>query len=390
LGLIGAPDPAAEAPLLLQAALRPELAVTPNIVWSYWILRQYPFVTAREPNAAPTQFHEEQDRARAEFLAAVRGALDTKQGGARATTLLTLLMENPHDPELRARLVAQNKDLTRAQITEIVNRWENLGGKDFLPIIRVAAQPPLASAPALGLLATLAPEEARALIVQDLARDKPLYIDRGQGRYATKPLERLPDRELPELDAVFRRKLRTHDADLFSIMPLVARYATTNLLSDVVAVYKGAEGRWACDIEAAVLQYWIRCAPAEGLEAMAAALKSRATTGCYHSVLSAVLLENWTDQALPIVLAALQDQDADVVDSASRVLERHAPSDVAPQVTAAIRRLLEAPIEARQFRWRAQSMSNLLLESKRWHLSQEQRDQITACLVKAQKPNTAP
>jgi hypothetical protein len=253
-----------------------------------------------------------------------------------------------------------------------------------------SSSPRPASLKANSFPATLAPEEARALIVQDLARDKPLYIDRGQGRYATKPLERLPDRQLPELDAVFRRKLRTRDADLFSFMPLVARYATTNLLPDVVAVYKGAEGRWACDIERAVLQYWIRCAPAEGLEALAAALKSRATTGCYHSVLSAILLEKWTDQALPTVLAALEDQDVDVVESASRVLERHAASEVAPQVIAAIRRLADAPVEARQSRWRAQSLSNLLLESKRWHLSQEQRDQVTASLVKAQKSNTAP
>jgi hypothetical protein len=63
---------------------------------------------------------------------------------------------------------------------------------------------------------------------------------------------------------------------------------------------------------------------------------------------------------------------------------------VAPQVIAAIRRLADAPVEARQSRWRVQSLSNLLLDSKRWQLSQEQRLLVTADLDKARQPNKAP
>jgi len=84
----------------------------------------------------------------------------------------------------------------------------------------------------------------------------------------------LPDRELPELDAVLRAKLHVKDPDLFTVVPLIACYASTNRLADVLVVYRRAEGRWACDIQNAVLRYWIRCQPKEGVAALARALTS--------------------------------------------------------------------------------------------------------------------
>ena len=83
--------------------------------------------------------------------------------------------------------------------------------------------------------------------------EKPLYLDPGQGRYAIEPLEALRDRELAELDAVLRAKLHAKDPDLFTVVPLIARYASTNLLAHVLVVFRRAEGRWACDVQNAAL-----------------------------------------------------------------------------------------------------------------------------------------
>jgi hypothetical protein len=171
-------------------------------------------------------------------------------------------------------------------------------------------------------------------------------------------------------------------------MPLIARYASTNLLADVLAVYKRAEGRWACDIQNSALRYWIRCDPKEGVQALATALKARQQTGCYHSTLSEVLLDHWVGEALPVVLAALQDEDTEVMGSAVRVLERNASEEVIPQVIAAIQRTSRMAGGERQRAWRADSMAMILLESKRWKLTRSQLEQLAESLPAGQARNT--
>ena len=78
----------------------------------------------------------------------------------------------------------------------------------------------------------------------------------------------------------------------------------------------------------------------EGVAALAArALKSRAETGCYRNILPEVLMHTWSDEALTVVVEALQDESPEVVQAAFQVLERHAPSEVIPEVIVAIKRL---------------------------------------------------
>jgi hypothetical protein len=388
-GLIGAPYPKAEAPAVLQAAAQPDFAVRPDVIWLYGVLRTLGNPRPNDPKSDSAQFREANAQARSDIIAAVRSALAVKRGETLVTTLLTLLSDSPRDAELRAPLVAHQQDLSRPQLAQIISQWEKLGGDDFLPIIRTAARPPRADPHALGLLAKVAPDEARPLILEDLARAKPLYINPGEGSYAVEPLEALPDRELPQLDEVLRRKLRDKNPDLFVVMPLIARYATTNLLADVLAVYKTAEGRWACDIQNSALRYWIRCNPMEGVQALAAALKARQQTGCYQSTLSQVLLEHWVDEALPVVLAALQDENTDVVESAVRVLERNASAEVVPQVIVAIQRSSRMTGGGeRQQAWRVESMAMLLLESKRWKLTRSQLEQLAESLPAGQARDT--
>jgi len=123
--------------------------------------------------------------------------------------------------------------------------------------------------------------------------------------------------------------LHAKDPDLFAAVPLIARYPSTNLLADVLVVDRRAEGRWACDIQSAALHYWIRCQPKEGVAALARALKSRAETGCYRNILPEVLMHTWSDEALTVVVEALQDESPEVVQAAfqGRTIARRGSRD---------------------------------------------------------------
>ena len=324
MALLGAPDPAREAPLLLEAACRCDFPVPENIVWLYSMLRSPRPDAALPPEKRGQRFRDGNEKAREEMRVAVRGAIACKKDHALLTTLLTLLDGRPQDRELREMLRANMEKLSDQQLVELAGRWGIIGGDDLLPVLRMAAAPPRANPQALGLLAKLAPDEARPLIVEDLQRATPMYVDPRQGRYGLEPLTGLPDRELPEVDESLRAKLTATHPDLFTVMPLVARYATTNLLPDVLKVYRGAEGRWACDIQNAALRYWIRCDPVEGVRALGRALQSRKETGCYRNTLAEVLLDQWTTNALPLLRASLGDADPGVAEAARQVLERHA------------------------------------------------------------------
>ena len=121
----------------------------------------------------------------------------------------------------------------------------------------------------------------------------------------------------------------------------------------------------------------------------AAALKARQQTGCYQSTLSQVLLEHWVAEALPVVLAALQDENTEVVESAVRVLERNASADVIPQVIVTIQRSSRMTGGGeRQQAWRVESMATLLLKSKRWKLTRSQLEQLAESLPAGQARDT--
>jgi len=377
MGLAGAPNLAAEAEAVLAAARQPDVAASHNAAWLYAKLKtaDLKLPTALEQRSKAIQ---EADRAaHAEFVTAVRATLDQKKGTALLTTVLTLLDYAPQDQQLRTLLVEHRQELSAQQVREIVSRWERLGGNDLIPIIQMAAKPPMANPAALGLLAKIAPAEARPLIVEDLGRDKPIYLDPGAGRYAIGPYAALPDRELPELDPILRRKLRAKECDLFTVMPMVARYATTNLLIDVVEVYQRAEGGWACDIQNAALRYWIRCQPEEGVQALARAVKARKATGCYHNTLSEVLQESWTTEALPLLVASMKDEDPEVADSAVKVLEQRGPPTIISEIIAAIGRMFHLPetSESPQ-KWRAEWLASSVASSKNLMLSREQLAQL--------------
>jgi hypothetical protein len=151
------------------------------------------------------------------------------------------------------------------------------------------------------------------------------------------------------------------------------------LLPEVINFYTPKEGRWACDIQAAVLKFWIRCDAPEGVEALSRALNARERTKCYRGVLMEVLFEDWNEAALPVVEHALQDGDPEVLISVVRVLEKHADAKWIPACIEAMERA-GTPLpgdgtkrgEASMLRSTAQS----LLESQRWKPDDAQKERL--------------
>jgi hypothetical protein len=379
MGLLGAADPTREAAAVLTVVENPQTAVDRNHLWLYSSLKSF---AAQQSATGGVQkvaqiIQDSMKDAQAEFTIKARAVLPKKKGPVLATSILTLLFESPRNVELREMLVAHRADLTDMQVKQIFSAWETrgtnwLGGVDFLPIVRDAALPPRCVSDALFLMARLAPDEARPIIVEDIERETP--------RYDVHALCALPDSTLPQFDPVFLKRLQGQHPDLSKLMPLISRYASPTLLPDVIAVYQPSEGNWACDIQAAVLKYWIRCAPRDGVEALTRAMKSREGTGCYHGELSKVLLDGWVNAARSTAIAALQDEDPEVIESAARVLERNADPSTLPYVIGAINHLAEpaSKEQERERHWRADSLVRLLLDSKRWKLTREQIEQLAA------------
>ena len=374
MALIGAPDPGQEAPILLDAACQPDFAVSDNVVSLYAILKSPRLDTQAPPEDRHRQLLNSNEKARADMLSTVRKVIAQKQGEALLTSLLTLLSANPEDQDLRKMLLANMDKMTETQIRFIIRLWDKkIGGEDFLPILRMAATEPRWSPAALGLLARIAPDEARPLIIEDISREKPRYV--GLSHWL-KPLTELPDRQLPELDHVLHSKLIGKDPDLFIVIQLIDRYATTNLLADVVAIYSTKEGRWACDIQNSALRYWIRSDPEEGVKALGRALQLREKTGCYRNTLSDVLLEQWTTNALPLVHASLEDNEPEVVVAAVKVLEKHADSNEVTTVLDTIGRISRMKVGELEKERQVDSLAHILLDSKRWSLTYEQLERL--------------
>ena len=86
------------------------------------------------------------------------------------------------------------------------------------------------------------------------------------------------------------------------------------------------------------------------------------------------------ERVLGELVSALQDESPEVVQAAFQVLERHAPSGVIPEVIVAIKRLASMRLGDSDQAAMAGYLATLLRDSKRWHLTQEQRAQLADAL----------
>lgn len=158
---------------------------------------------------------------------------------------------------------------------------------------------------------------ARRFLLEDMQRSKPLL--------SLKALLYLPAEDVPdaEIQKAFARNLDEETADLFKLMPLIAKYGTRELLPQVTKFYQQREGRWACTIEVAGLQYWIKHDLKEGLAALVRSMNSRKKTGCYRELLSETLPAVYSPSVEKATLLFLQDPDIAVALNAASTLARH-------------------------------------------------------------------
>lgn len=393
LGLIAAPDPQLEAANILRDVRAGLIPIGQSTLYLYRTLKKL-----ADP-AAVNVFAEAPASVMKELLDAAR---ETLRGDLKspviAANLIALYTNDPSEPTARALVVAHQLELDDAATDSLIQRLsqepqpgtDEKPSLDFLPLLRSAAGPPRNLPAALKALARLEPEEARKRIIEDI-RNPPFKL-RGHGGNISFDLEALcslpKEMLLPELDATLRgrlgRKNQSQDQGIEATMMLVSRYASPALLPDVLRVYQPLRGRWACAIQADALRYILRCDPAAGVEELRQALEARSQTGCYHSVISDVLRRAWYPEALPLLLAALDDSNEEVWLSAVEMIALHAASpEAAAKLVATAERLGALPLppkpsDQNTTLYRQDRLVKYLTEGASWKLTREQLTRLKA------------
>ena len=248
--------------------------------------------------------------------------------GSDIAEIYHLNVDNPR-PEDRARLARDfPKLMPQNQYAVLTYLWPHARCPELtdalLPLAKLPTKPEqyldhtVCDCVFLHLL-DLKPEVVRPLILEDLRRPQPLL--------AWCVLQALPDKELPELDDVLLTNLKNPNSDAFIITPLIERYATTNILPQVIAYYQSSnrEGfRWSCAPQTAVLRYWLKHDRPAALQAVEKAVSFRKSTGCFKFVLGETLHDSFDADAEKLARKFINDSDPEVAADARKLFAEHA------------------------------------------------------------------
>ena len=286
------------------------------------------------------------DELEVHYLRQLVQAIPQKQGQARAISLQTLLDErsklNTGDfpqwtnlisylPEVFSRLPLDE------QLRLLQHQWRPVASIAMLPVLRevfnYSYSKPANSKPddvlwefrqqdlrsiALQRIHELSLEEGRRLIIEEIRRPKL--------RVSLDVLSSLPEETLPEVENVLLSTLeearRTGKYAVDGISSLVERYATDRISSQVQAVYESpGAGSWTCHSRAALLAYFLRVAPAVGIDYVKQTLAIReGFPRCYEQLLRQVAPLQMSSALEEIAISALDDKDTSVVLDAAVVL----------------------------------------------------------------------
>ena len=218
------------------------------------------------------------------YMSQTAASLENKTGKARAVTISEVLqsdstLSSAATAHLRQLLLASWDSLPIRKRNELIQyRWEQIGGAEFLPVLRaiVASEPNrnhdmdrFDRGAALRRIYELAPVQGRELILREVVAPK--------GDIDVGVLGMLSDRELPQLDQPLVANLRSGTGSDLEFQ-LVARYASQRTFPLIKAVYEPRRGEWACNAQIAMLRYFVRVNPDYGIAEVRDALAQRQKT----------------------------------------------------------------------------------------------------------------
>ena len=323
-------------------------------------MKVHPWYAARAHFSAVLAALTEQNRQILMLMA------DAKQGKARAISLYTLLRADYAHPDTAEYATVVRTlppvfdDLTPEEQNNLLSDdlWCKLNKPVLLPLLRrLYARPsPPDLEPGtfegnekiefysltLRRLTELSPAEGRALLLVEIKSPHP--------RIDVPTLCSLPDRTLPDLDAVLATKLedylQKHKGDWKTPSRLVERYATQAILPRVKAAYGDDGGKWGSDIESDLLAYFLRTDHNYGVRQLDKALASRTGQFHYRYILGglAALIPGPDPDVERLAIAHLRDPDLEVVVDAVKTLGAYGSSAA------------EAPLWARMREWHRQEV----------------------------------
>jgi hypothetical protein len=269
------------------------------------------------------------------YARVLAGALNKKTPEARSQSLKTLLYlgDSLSGSEVPADLLALVRREMPASFADflpidrdavLLHQWDEIKSPAMLPVLRdlvVESHWLGGNGIALIRLNELSPTDARPVILEQLRSPNP------QGSVAA--LSLLPEKQLPELDALFLRRLmdEQNDGTMAFSAGLLRRYASSAIAPELKVWFTKRVGNIYCGTEAELIAYLLSVAPAEGLAMLRAAMKSD-NSGC-------VLFRRLADIAYsPEVereaLAALDDSRPDVTQEALQVLRENGSASSRP------------------------------------------------------------
>ena len=327
-GLIGSPEHETALKEMEQELNRADYPVADNFLLTMSVL-------SVQPGQSPEAMRQARGEAYEQIRAQLWQAIPKKQGTAKSISLVTAAFSGT-DQKLSDEAIeqlAENFDSLPTQKQEelIEYRWDAIKSPAFLPILRKYARqyqdfPMLnesnayasihLSGAALQHWYELAPEEARAAVIEEMLRPKPRFDSRSLGF--------LPDKALPEIENTLVERLRSSDNYQISgnLASLIERYGTKAVLPQMLSIIDEKVGKWECAVQTPALAYLLRIDPASAQPRIEAAIAARGKgfTGCNHSLFVEVGKLHSDPVLEQIAYRSLSDDDAQVAANAASFL----------------------------------------------------------------------
>ena len=333
-GLVGSPQHEAALSEMRRLLADPDHPVSDLFLVTMSIL-------SLNPDESPEVLREQRDQRYQAIRAELLDDLPRKRGNALAVSLYTALnrtgpqqaIPREESKQLAAQLPTVFDRLpVEKQYELLAYRWDSLRSPALLPLLKKYATTyqdfPIPneihaynannlSGTALRHWYELAPEEARAAIIQEILRPKP--------RFNAQTLGILPDKTLPEVEQALIEHFSANDEDYWisaNLASLIQRYATPAILPRMLAIVDKNVGKWACAIQEPALAYLLRVDPIAGSSRIETAMAARGEgySACNHALLAQVGSLHFDPLLEEIALGSLNDDDPEVAANAAGFL----------------------------------------------------------------------